>query len=81
MTELELEIARQIGSGAFLVYTVLKNKGSLTALDLESESGMTRDGIYKILRNMESVSIVEKNGKSHRSIKYKVSDPFNWKLQ
>lgn len=84
MTQLELSIAQQIGASAFLVYSVLKNKGTLTRRNLQMFCNLSDNCVKSTTEKLISYGIIKKELLSYEKTKYNIyilNDCFDWKLQ
>ena len=70
MTQLELGIAQQIGASAFLVYTVLKNKGNLTRRELEMTCNLSDNCIKSTTEKLIDWGVIKKELCSYKKANY-----------
>lgn len=84
MSENELRIGRELGSTCFFIYQFIRYNGNVTPLDIEIETGLSRDCVRKCLIKLRETKIVNyklDNGHSRRFIYNQNPEMDTWKLQ
>jgi predicted transcriptional regulator len=63
MTELEMEIGRNIGSSAFYIYQTLKHNNGMTKKELECETGLSTECIRNTVNKLVDSLIITPKAK------------------
>lgn len=60
MSELEMEIGRNLGASAFFIYQTLKSYPNMTVFEIMAETGMSENAIRTAVSKLESCGHLNK---------------------